>query len=471
MKHSKYKKLGYLLLGITTGVVLSRIGRKEEKTPLPNFVVIFTDDQGYNDLSCFGGTHVNTPRIDQMAEEGMRLTSFYVAAPLCSPSRAALMTGSYPRRVGLATGSRFIVLLSDDEWGLHPSEITIAELLKEKGYTTGIFGKWHLGDAPEFLPTRQGFDEFFGIPYSHDIHPHHPRQDYFGFPPLPLYDGETIIEQDPDAGFLTKRITQKAVSFIERHKDGPFFLYVPHPMPHAPLHASPSYMESVADSIKIKLQQENGNIDYTTRRNLFPQVISEIDWSVGEILDALKDNGLDKQTFVLFTSDNGPAIGSAAPLRGKKGSTWEGGMRVPAVVRWPGEIPAGSTCDKLLSSMDLFPTLAYLTDTELPAGRIIDGKNIWPVLSGSEEAESPHLQYFYHKGDNLMAVRSGNWKLHRSPDGNHFELYNLEDDISEQLNRADEYPEVVARLSKFMIAFDQEMENPQNIRPHGKINP
>ena len=215
---------GILGWGISSLVVAGFQGCAEKAGDPPNFVIIFTDDQGYNDLSCFGGTHVRTPRIDQMASEGIRLTSFYVAAPLCSPSRAALMTGSYPKRIGMATGSRFVVLLSDDEWGLNPDEITMAELLKSRGYATGIFGKWLLGDQPPFLPTRQGFDEFFGLPYSHDIHPYHPRQSFFNFPPLPLYDGESIIERDPDADYLTQRITQRAVRFIEQHKDEPFFL-------------------------------------------------------------------------------------------------------------------------------------------------------------------------------------------------------------------------------------------------------
>ena len=208
--------------------------------PPPNFVIIFTDDQGYGDLSCYGGEHVDTPRIDRLAAEGSRLTSFYVAAPVCTPSRAGLMTGCYPTRIGMGKGSKHGVLLAGDAKGLNPEEITIAEVLKSVGYRTGMFGKWHLGDQPEFLPTRQGFDEYFGIPYSHDIHPFHPRQGHYQFPPLPLLDGETVVEMDPDADHLTERITEHAVEFIEDNKGGPFFLYVPHPIPHAPLHVSPS---------------------------------------------------------------------------------------------------------------------------------------------------------------------------------------------------------------------------------------
>ena len=280
----------------------------------PNFVVIFTDDQGYGDLSCFGGEHVSTPRIDQMAAEGSRLTNFYVAAPLCTPSRAALMTGCYPKRIDMATGSNFVVLLAADPKGLNPDEVTIAEVLKDAGYATGMFGKWHLGDQPEFLPTKQGFDEYFGIPFSHDIHPFHPSQHHFQFPPLPLLDGETVIETDPDADYLTQRITERAVKFIETHKDEPFFLYIPHPIPHRPLHVSPPFMNGADSEIVETLKKESNSIDYRTRDRLFRQAIDEIDWSVGRILDTLQEQGLDENTLVIFTSDNGPAVGKAGPL-------------------------------------------------------------------------------------------------------------------------------------------------------------
>ncbi len=378
------------------------------ETP-PSFVVIFTDDQGYGDLSCFGGKHVSTPRIDQMAAEGARLTSFYVAAPVCTPSRAALMTGCYPKRIDMAMGSNFGVLLAGDTKGLNPEEITIAEVLKTAGYRTGMFGKWHLGDQPEFLPTKQGFDEYFGVPYSHDIHPFHPRQDHYNFPPLPLLEDEAVIEMDPDADYLTKRITEHAVSFIERNKDEPFFLYIPHPIPHAPLHVSPAFMESVSGDVVAKLKEEDGNIDYRTRDQLFRQAIAEIDWSVGEILDTLKANGLDESTLVLFTSDNGPPrntiFASPGPLRGNKGTTFEGGMREPTVVRWPGKIPAGKPNDELMTAMDLLPTFAKLAGAEIPKDRVIDGKDIWPTLTG--EAGTPHETFFYHRGNQLQAVRSG----------------------------------------------------------------
>ncbi|QDV41122.1 Arylsulfatase [Stieleria neptunia] len=430
----------------------------------PNFVVIFTDDQGYGDLSCFGGEHVSTPRIDQMAAEGARLTSFYVAAPVCTPSRAALMTGCYPKRIDMAMGSNFGVLLAGDRKGLNPDEITIAEVLKTAGYKTGMFGKWHLGDQPQFLPTKQGFDEYFGIPYSHDIHPFHPRQNHYQFPPLPLLDNESVIEMDPDADYLTKRITERAVSFIEANKDEPFFLYLPHPIPHAPLHVSPPFMEGVSDDVVAKLNAEDGKIDYGTRHNLFRQAIAEIDWSVGQILDTLQANGLDENTLVLFTSDNGPPkntlFASPGPLRGNKGTTLEGGMREPTVVRWPGKIPAGKPNDELMTTMDLLPTFAKLAGAAIPTDRVIDGKDIWPTLIG--EAPTPHEAFFYHGGNQLRAVRSGKWKLHTNK-GKPTQLYDLENDIGEKKNVIEANPEVAQKLVQQLKAFAQDIA--ENSRP------
>ena len=429
-------------------------------TSKPNFIVIFTDDQGYGDLSCYGGEHVSTPRIDQMAKEGARLTSFYVAAPVCTPSRAALVTGCYPKRIDMATGSNFPVLLAGDKKGLNPAEVTIAEVLKSAGYKTGIFGKWHLGDQPEFLPTRQGFDEFFGIPYSHDIHSFHPRQDRFNFPLLPLLDGETVVEMEPDADYLTRRFTRRAVQFIEKHKDEPFFVYLPHPIPHVPLHVSPPFMEGVDPAIAAKLDDEDGNIDYRTRNKLFRQAIAEIDWSVGQVLDALQANGVDQNTLVIFTADNGPAVGNAGALRGKKGSTFEGGMREPTVIRWPGTIPAGKDNAELMTTMDLLPTFAKLAGAKLPTDRTIDGKDISAVLRGEEK--SPHDRFFYHGGNTLRAVRSGQWKLHwnsKKPT----QLYNLETDIAEKNNLIKAHPEIVKKLTAYLHAFENDIA--ENNRP------
>lgn len=436
-------------------------------------MIIFTDDQGYADLGCFGGEHVNTPRIDKMAEEGAKLTSFYVAGNICTPSRAALMTGSYPKRVGLAGG----VFLDADKNGLHPDEITIAEVLKSAGYVTGIFGKWHLGDQPEFFPTRQGFDEFFGLPYSHDIHPYHTNNKKHNFPPLPLMEMEDVIEEAPDADYLTKRITERAVDFINRHRDEPFFLYVPHPIPHRPIHMSPPFMESVPDAIKAKLKNEKG-VDYFTRDKIYNHSISEIDWSVGEILDALKANGVDDNTIVIFTSDNGPSVGKVGPLSGGKGSSYEGGQRVPTVIRWPGQIPAGVPNDELMTAMDLLPTFAKLAGAEMPLDRVIDGKDIMPVLAG--QTATPHEAFFYYKSNALKAVRSGQWKLHlgkvngtsngrrgKGSSSSIMALYNLEDDMAEQNNLLKEHPEVAERLHGYVKAFVAEIE--QHSRPAGVV--
>ncbi|MDA9260385.1 sulfatase [Puniceicoccaceae bacterium] len=470
------EKLTYFLAGWLALAFLSHYATAEiaqAKPPVvspskPNIVLIFTDDQGYADLSCFGGKHVNTPRIDQMAVEGAKLTSFYMGAPLCTPSRAALMTGCYPRRIDMAMGSDFAVLLAADTKGMHPDEVTIAEVLNSAGYATGMFGKWHLGDQPEFLPTRQGFDEFFGLPYSHDIAPHHPRQKHFKFPPLPLLEGEIVIEMNPDPDFLTKRFTERAVDFIERHKDEPFFLYVPHPLPHGPLAVSPEFIDGAPKATKAQLAKEGARINYKTRGKLFRQTIDEIDWSVGQILDALKVNGLDDNTLVIFTTDNGPAAGKATPLKGKKGSTYEGGPRVPAVVRWPGHVSAGQSIDEILTAMDLLPTFAGLGGADLPADRVIDGVDIWPVLT--QHAESPHEAFFVYRDNELKAVRSGKWKLHLSlplskgaKGGGAPALYNLESDIGETRNVLTQQPEVVARLRSYVETFERELA--QNNRP------
>lgn len=426
----------------------------------PNFIIIFTDDQGYGDLSCFGGSHVNTPIIDKMAEQGMKLTSFYVAAPVCTPSRAALMTGCYPKRIDMAIGSTNSVLLASDPKGLHPDEITIAEILKEVGYTTGIFGKWHLGDQPDFLPTKQGFDEYFGIPYSHDIHPYHPKQKKYNFPSLPLLEGEKVIEMDPNADYLTERITNRAVQFIEKNKEQPFFLYIPHPIPHRPLHVSPPYMEAVSDSIKSRLKLENNSVNYELRDKIFSEAISEIDWSVGQILNTLKRLNLNENTFVIFTSDNGPSVGSSGLLKGKKGSTNEGGMRMPTVVYWPGKIPAGQTNDELLTAMDLLPTFAKLAGAEAPKDRVIDGKDIFPTLQGKEK--SPHEAFFYHRVNELQAVRSDKWKLHIR-ENKPVALFDLNRDIGETTNLLNDNEDISESLFSQIKQFQLELD--ENRRP------
>lgn len=453
------------LLKISFFLILALSARANEDKP--NLIIIFTDDQGYADLSCFGGKHVYTPNIDQMAKEGARLTSFYVAAPLCTPSRAALMTGCYPKRIdmdipsslvveapGLPEGVRFPVCLAADGRGLNPDEITIAEVAQSAGYKTGMFGKWHLGDQPEFMPMRQGFEEFFGLPYSHDISPRHPRQKYFKFPALPLLEGEKVIELNPNPNTLTRRFTEKAVDFIRRNKDEPFFLYVPHALPHGPLAASKEAKESYATARKNGAQGKG---------NIFGSAIYELDWSVGEILKTLKEQGIDDNTIVLFTTDNGPANGSAKPLSGKKGSTLEGGQRVPAVIRWPKVIPSGVEIGGVLTAMDVLPTFAKLAGISLPTDREIDGEDIMPVLA--EGAESPHEYFFYAHWGNTEGVRWGDWKL-RIVDGKEA-LYNLESDISEQKNVAAEYPEIVQQLKAAMNDFNVEMT--EKVRPAGTV--
>jgi len=435
-----------------------------EKAIKPNIIIIFTDDQGYGDLSCFGSKDVSTPRIDKMAEEGVKMTSFYVAAPVCTPSRAALMTGCYPTRINMAEGSRSGVLLSADSKGLNPNEITIAEMLKSVGYKTGIFGKWHLGDQPEFLPAKQGFDEFFGLPYSHDIHPFHTNKKY-NFPPLPLLDGEKVIETDPDMDYMTMRITERSIHFIEKNKETPFFLYIPHPLPHRPLHVSPSFARDIPDTLKVKLEKEDNYIDYAARDKIYKNAIREIDWSVGQILDALKKYDLDSNTLVIFTSDNGPSVGNAGPLKGKKGSTFEGGMREPTVIRWPGKISAGQVNDELVTAMDLFPTFAKLAGATFPTDRFIDGKNILPVLLSN--GKSPHKYFFYHQGDKLKAVRSGKWKLH--VDGNKpLALYDLENDISETINVLEGNELIVEQLLGYIKGFQKNLK--RNSRPAAYVD-
>lgn len=413
---------------------------------------------------------MNTPNLDKMAAEGIKLTSFYVAAPICTPSRAALMTGCYPKRINMAAG----VFLAGDTRGLHPDEITIAEVLKTKGYTTGMMGKWHLGDQPEFLPTRQGFDEFFGLPYSHDIHPWHQNNKKYNFPDLPLLDGEKVVELNPDMNHLTQRITDRAVDFIKRNKENPFFLYIPHPLPHRPLYASPEQMKQAPDSIQTILSQENGMVGYPLRDKIYPQAIGTIDASVGRIYKTLMENGLDKNTLVVFSSDNGPArggMGSTGALRGRKGHTYEGGMREPAIAWWPGKIPSGTTSDVVLTTMDLLPTFAMLAGAQVPDERVIDGKDIWPVLAGEEKDGSVREPFYYYNKNRLEAVRHGDWKYHRR--GEQSMLYNLRVDVGESQNVIDEYPEIARQMVGYFEAFEKELGEGSSLsdqcRPSGFV--
>jgi arylsulfatase A-like enzyme len=438
--------------------------------PLPNFVVIFIDDMGYGDIGPFGNKVNNTPNLDRMAEEGMCFTSFYSAAPVCTPSRAALMTGCYPKRVGLATGSWHVVLFPKDTHGLNPEEVTVAELLKKQGYATGCFGKWHLGDQPEFLPTRHGFDTYFGIPYSNDMWPYQPPAKTWKHfpPPLPVLRDEEvvdIVEDMEDQAQLCERFTSAATDFIRKNKDRAFFVYLPHAFVHHPRNARKIFMDKAGDERNLDEQRMRSEVEYAIEQRTRAQ-IEEVDWSVGEILNTLRELGLDKNTLVLFTSDNGGAHGCCnAPLRGGKGSTWEGGMREPAVFWWPGSIPANTSCDEISTTMDILPTFVQLAGGEVPGDRKIDGKNILPLLLAEKEAKTPYEAFFYYKKDQLQAVRSREWKLNM--DGR---LYNLEEDIGEQSDVAGENPEVVMKLKRQLEAMQNDLDIAENCRPPGINN-
>jgi arylsulfatase A len=450
----------------------------EDKTPRsPNFVIIFTDDQGYGDVGCFGAKGFTTPNLDRMAERGMRFTDFYAAQAVCSASRAGLMTGCYPNRIGirgaLGPGSKV---------GISAGEETIAQVLKKRGYATGIFGKWHLGDARQFLPLQHGFDEYLGLPYSNDMWPDGGKRK--NYPALPLMDGNekvATIATHADQDTLTTRYTERAVKFIEKHKDEPFFLYVPHSMPHVPL--------GVSAKFKGK-----------SRQGMYGDVIEEIDWSVGQILAALQKNGLEQNTLVVYTSDNGPWLvfgnhaGSAGPLREGKGTSWEGGQREPCIMQWPGVIPSGTVCRQLAGTIDLLPTIAALAGAPLPANKI-DGVNILPLLKGESGAQ-PRDHFFYYYTcpgpyDQLQAVRQGRWILHfphdyRSietgkpgRDGNsgqygpgHTELalYDLETDIGERHDVAGEHPDIVERLQKLGEQARQDLGD-KNLKGAGVREP
>ncbi len=426
----------------------------------PNVVVIFIDDMGYADIGPFGAEGYETPNLDRMAKEGMKFTEFYVSQAVCSASRCGLVTGCYNVRAGIlgALGPKTTHGISDEE-------MTIAELVKQRRYATAVFGKWHLGHHPRFLPTHHGFDEYFGLPYSNDMWPYHPGVAHLKmaervkrWPPLPLVEGDKIINENvtpKEQNQLTTWYTEHAVDFIERHQDDPFLLYVPHSMCHVPLY--------VSDKFRGK-----------SKRGLFGDVIEEIDWSVGQILSTLKKCGIDERTLVIFTADNGPWLsygdhaGSAGPLREGKGTMFDGGCRESCLMRWPGQIPAGSVCSELASTIDILPTVARLTGSPLPNHKI-DGEDIWPLMSGQPGAKTPHKAYLYYWGNSLHAIRSGPWKLHfphkyRTLNGRKggtngipvnydqaeigLALFDLSEDVGESNNLADQHPEVVARLKR-----------------------
>lgn len=415
------------------GLGLSSVWRNCGKPSkgLPNFVIIFCDDMGYGDMARTGHPTIRTPNLDRMADEGVIMTQFYSAAAVCSPSRAALLTGRYPIRNGIVR-----VLFPHHAIGLPKDEITLAELLQQKGYATAAIGKWHLGHHPQFLPLNNGFDYYYGIPYSNDMDSPGRNE-----PPIPLMRNEKIIEQPCDQDTISKRYTEEAIKFMEEHKNSPFFVYLAHTMPHVPLHCS--------DNFRGK-----------SRRGLYGDVIEEIDWSVGQILESLKRFELDDNTLVIFTSDNGPWTmknergGSAGLFRGAKGSTWEGGVREPFIARFPGKLPQGTVCTEVGTTMDIFTTCLKLAGLEIPGDRPIDGKALLPVLKG--ESKSSHNILYYYWDDRLTAIRAGKYKLHFSKsignwkwaDCDPYELYDLEVDPSEKYDLAAKKPEIVEKLTR-----------------------
>ena len=444
--------LAGMLMAVATSVSAASATRP------PNVIVIFCDDLGYGDVGVFGAKGFTTPNLDGMARAGVKFTNFHVAQAVCSASRTALLTGCYPNRVGIHGA-----LGPQSTHGIHTDETTLAEVFKSRGYATGMAGKWHLGHLAPFLPNRHGFDESFGIPYSNDMWPHHPEAKPGSYPKLPLLEDGRVIDEEvtpEDQKELTTRLTERAVRFIERHKDRPFFFYLAHPQPHVPLF--------VSDKFKGK-----------SERGLYGDVIMEIDWSVGEVLRALEKNGLTRDTLVIFTSDNGPWLsygdhaGSSGPHREGKGTAWEGGTRVPCIMRWPGQLPAGAVSDQYVMTIDLLPTLARRIGAELPK-RKIDGLDVWPILSRQSGATNPHEGYGnWYAQNELQAVVSGDgeWKLvlpHRyrtlggRPGGREGipakyenvnlerpQLYNLRTDRAETKDVAAAHPEVVARLQAF----------------------
>lgn len=426
------------------------VAAESSATRPPNIVLIFVDDLGYADIGPFGNKDVRTPHLDQLAREGRRFTNYY-ATPVCSMSRASLMTGCYNVRVSMPG-----VLFPGDGIGLNAAETTLAEVVKSRGYATACIGKWHLGDEPEFLPTRHGFDEYFGLPYSNDMRAGRKAKGRV-LPPLPLIRGETAIETEPDQSQLTRRYTEEAIKFIRAQQDRPFFLYLPHTMVHEPLAASADFKG------KSKL-------------GLIGDTIEEIDWSVGQLMATLKELRLDENTLVIFTSDNGPAKRAAPPFRGNKTTCFEGGVREPCLMRWPGKIPAGTTCDQILGNIDMLPTFAALSGATLDPKRIIDGRDVTSLLREASPAAVRDVQLYYSGGaGSLVAIRQGDWKLFLKMENEKKSkttesgpvLYNLRTDVGETTNVAAAHLDIVARLQK--EAHTRDAEITAHKRPAGRV--
>jgi arylsulfatase A len=435
----------------------------------PNIVLIFVDDLGYGDIGPFGNTKMKTPKLEKLAAEGMKFTSFY-ATPVCSMSRACLMTGCYNARVSIPG-----VLFPGSQIGLHPDEVTLAEVLKQKGYATICIGKWHLGHREPFLPTRQGFDSYFGIPYSNDmsIDPQHARfaKDCVFREGLtaetaraaairnkvPLMRGDEVVEYPADQATLTQRYTVEAIKFIREHRADPFFVYLSHAMVHEPLAASDAF---------------RGKSD----GGLLGDAIEELDWSVGQIMQTLDELELDEQTLVIFTSDNGAAVGSSAPWRGKKGTNFEGGVREPCIMHWTGRIPAGAICNEIAGNIDLLPTFAKLVDVELAENRVLDGRDITPLLFDPKSGPVRDTHLYFTANQTVAAIRQGDWKLFvANPQGrknaaaSDAVLYNLASDPGEKNDVAAEHTEIVVKLKE--EAARREAEIKEHRRPAGKLGP
>ena len=438
-------------------LLLSGSSLAAELPAKPNFIFINIDDLGYADIGPFGSKLNRTPNLDRMAKEGRKLTSFY-AAPVCSPSRTALMTGCYPKRALPING----VLFPGNPIGLSPNEITVAEVLKGVGYSTAIIGKWHLGDQPEFLPNQQGFDLHFGLPYSNDMGPASdgvksslgqplPEAAKANQPPLPLLRNGKVVKRvlPDDQQSLVEIYTEEAVKYIAEHKTEPFLLYLPHNAVHFPIYPGKKWAG----------KSPNG---------IYSDWVEEVDWSVGRVLDTVREQGLTERTLVIFTSDNGGTPRAVnTPLRGNKGSTWEGGMRVPTIAWWPGQIPADTSTDAISGMFDILPTFAALSGGKLPTDRKLDGANLWPHLSGAPGAQPAHQSFFFYSGLTLEAVRHGEWKLQivqAKPASNAKSdtpfvprLYNLKTDIGESRSVADENPEVVAQLQALVAIMKEDL--------------
>jgi arylsulfatase A-like enzyme len=424
----------------------------------PNLILINCDDLGYGDLGCYGSAANDTPTLDRLAAEGMRFTDFYMASPVCSPSRGAMLTGCYPRRIGFGSfDNGHWVLFPGHASGLNPAEITIARLLKSRGYATQMVGKWHCGDQPEFLPTRHGFDAYFGLPYSNDMGRQAGRKQ--PMPPLPLLRDDTVVQQQPDQAALTERYVEECVRFLRANRERPFFLYLAHMHVHLPLYAPRNFLEA-------------------SRNGAYGACVAAVDWSVRVLLHELAALGLDANTLLVFTSDNGSRGdhgGSNAPLRGRKGTTWEGGQRVPCLVRWPGQVPAGGVCRELATAMDFLPTFARLAGAEPPRDRILDGRDITPLLCAAPGARTPHAAFFYYIRDDLEAVRAGRWKLHVAKGQESLcALYDLEADPAESCDVAAAHPEVVADLQRRLNGCREDLGDARtgaagrNCRPAGR---